>query len=206
MFISTVDFFFFLALFKNFLLDLQNILNSKQKKYDVLFLEFMPFYECYIPIAEKLNIPVIGTLPVRSYYLADLPMGIPRNPAVIVNELASFKKKMTFFQRLNNTYRTILLYAFDYFVTLPKLEKFYQRFFPNSTLDNLKKVSVVFINNHVIMLPRVQGPNVVDIGGLHVKPIKSKSLTPVSLFIKYYTYSEYQCHLLIVIVAKFYNA
>ncbi|XKL68154.1 hypothetical protein PGB90_003645 [Kerria lacca] len=158
--------------------EIRNILNSKQKKYDVLFLEFMPFYECYIPIAEKLNIPVIGTLPVRSYYLADLPMGIPRNPAVIVNELASFKKKMTFFQRLNNTYRTILLYAFDYFVTLPKLEKFYQRFFPNSTLDNLKKVSVVFINNHVIMLPRVQGPNVVDIGGLHVKPIKSKSLTP----------------------------
>lgn len=146
-------------------------MKSKEKRYDVMFIESMYMFQCYLPLAEKLNIPVIGTVTLRSWMISDLAMGNPRNPAVIPVELSTFSDKMTFLERLQNLWKYLyLLYKYNFDIP-KKLNEIYNKFYTPDLL-NKKQISLVFANNHFSFLSRSTVPNMIDVGGIHVKPAK----------------------------------
>lgn len=135
-----------------------------------MFVELRPMYQCYLPIAEKLNIPVIGTVVMRLSKLADAAIGCPVNPATIPQERFDSKLTMSFRERLENVWRHLLTDYHMYFVMRPKINQFYQKYFPDSESPNKKKVSLAFYNSHASLLSRPTVPNAVEVAGVHIQP------------------------------------
>lgn len=151
----------------------QKILNSPKKLFDVLIVDLVLYtFECFLPIAEKLNIPVIGTVCTKSWRNTESIMGNPYNPAVVPFDLSYYSNKMTFVQRLRNTIDYLLDVAFHKYVIYPKLEMLYQKYFPNTTVAGRKKPSLLFLNSNPVLTPRPLVPNVINVGGIHMQPVK----------------------------------
>lgn len=148
-----------------------------------------PIVQCYLPIAEKLDIPVIGTVATRSWKLSDFATGFPSNPITVPFEfLAVSGPVMTLSERLESVWGHFLVNFRSQFVTRRKLDYFYQKYFPNMKLN--KKISMAFYNNHASFFPRLSIPNTIDIGGIHMS-IKPEKPLPQVIPIYSYLYFIY---------------
>lgn len=127
-------------------------------------------YECYLPIAEVLDVPIIITSAFRWFQYADLAVGNPRNPSSLPFEFTFTPKKMSFFNRLENTFNQVALHGFYYFIERPMLNRFYATHFPNFDLGKSRKVSAVFFNSHPSIFSRPLVPNAFEIAGVHISP------------------------------------
>lgn len=152
---------------------LQNV-----KNFDIIFLELLPLYECYFPIAKKLDIPVVGTIPSRSLAPSDQSVGNSRNPATFPIEYTLIGSRMNFAERLFNLYENVQHGVHDYFVN-KRLEKFYNEFYSDQNPHNTF-ISLLFSNSHEIFLPRTTVSNAIDIEGIAVKMATADILPEVS--------------------------
>lgn len=167
----------------------------------MMFVEITVMTECFLPLAEKLNIPVIGVVTLRSWRLGDAVVGNPKNRAVVPDLFARFSDQMSFTERLQNLGNSFFYdFYYSYFVC-SFLNEIYQEFY-SPELINKKKVSLVFMNNHLSLSARAAVPNAIDIGGIHLKPVKPlpKVLilkfknSPVSIYLIYLTDSSLFFH------------
>lgn len=135
-----------------------------------MFVELLMAYECYLPIAQKLNIPAIGTVTHRSWKPADEALGVPSNPAVIPLEIGSSDPKieMSLLDRIENLWYSIVSDYYFHIKMRPMIDKFYREYFTEDLLYK-KDLSLIFYNNHPSFLPRSTPPNAIEIGGVHVK-------------------------------------
>lgn len=159
-------------------MSLQEILHSSEKLFDVLLSEHFSDLKCYLPIAEKLAIPVITTMPIHNHFLADRDMGLINNPAVVPMQYFSYSVEMSFAERIRNLWNTLL---FDYLCTPIRQnlnDEILRKEFSEELLHK-KKVSLIFNNNHASLLPRPSVPNAIDVGGIHIGP--PRPLPTVSL-------------------------
>lgn len=134
-----------------------------------MFVELLMAYECYLPIAQQLNIPVIGTVTLHSWKLADKILGIPNNPAIIPLELAGSKPEMNFFERIGNLWNYLIVDYYYYTKIRPMIDEFYEKYFTDDQLYK-KDISLIFFNNHQSFLSRSTTSNAIEIGGIHIKP------------------------------------
>lgn len=149
------------------------MLKSPTKLFDVLITETLfEMGQCFLPIAEKFDIPVIGAVTPRSWLQTEWMMGNPSNLAVYPSELAPYSYPMTYWQRLDNLKRLLLDLAFINYYVLPELEKFYQKFFPHLSFADRRKISLVFLNNQPVLTPRPMVPTIINVGGLQIQPAK----------------------------------
>lgn len=147
----------------------QEALNSSKKLYDVIFVEILMGHECVLPIAEKLSIPVVGTVTLHNWMIADTISGVPNNPMTIPSAtLATSRPEMSFVERVQSLGIYFIVHYFYKSAIRPVVDKFYREYFDEDLLYK-KDVSLVFYNNHASILPRSIPPNVIEIGGLHVK-------------------------------------
>lgn len=123
-------------------------------------------YECFLPVADILNIPVIGTIPMRSWRNIEWIVGNPYNPAVTPHDISYQSHKMTYIQRMKNSWDCVVDIWFYNNVITPKVNKFYGNYFP--TVTSRKKLSLLFVNGHSALNPRPLIPTVINIGGIHV--------------------------------------
>lgn len=135
-----------------------------------MFTEIGIMHECYLPIAEKLKIPVIGIVPLRSSKFSEKVIGYYNNPAIVPFELNDFGLEMSFSQRLMNLWSNIYMDYFYYTVISSKLKKFYEMYYSDSQQQK-KKIAMTFYNNHASLLSRPLIPKAVEIGGIHIKPV-----------------------------------
>mgnify|MGYP003729842683 CR=1 FL=1 len=139
----------------------------------MVFAEYLPDIECYLPIAEKLGVPMIATVTMHGLKWADEAIGLHRNPAVIPGDFDSSSEtsnvEMSFIQRLNNVYNDLFLSYHHYIFARRKVDNFKRKLFSEELLDK-KHVSLIFYNNHYSMLPRNFVPNAIEIGGIHLTP------------------------------------
>ncbi len=145
------------------------MLNATEKLYDVMFTEIFTLYECFLPLAQKLNIPVIGTVTLRSWSYGDVAIGNSYNLAVTPFEFGSYSDQMTFFQRLLNLWEYLRFEYHRYVNQKSVLKKLNEELY-SADLVNKKKVSLVFINNHHSIMPRSLVPNAIEIAGIHLQP------------------------------------
>ena len=133
-----------------------------------MFVELLMVHECYLPIAEKLDIPVIGTVTLHSLMLADQILGVLNNPAVLPAEFSRVKVEMGFVERVQNLWIHFLI-DLGMMEGRQRIAEFYREYFPQYVFHK-KEISLVFFNNHATLLPRPNIPNAIDIGGVHVPP------------------------------------
>lgn len=149
----------------------QEVVNATEKPYDVMFIELLAMYECYLPIAQKLGIPIIGTVTHRSWRFADVAIGFSDNLAAIPNELSDAQSKMTFVQRVRNIGTLLFSEYFLHCVIPARVNQFYQTYFPDFQSQE-KKISMAFYNSHASVLPRPTTPSAVEVGGVHIHAAK----------------------------------
>lgn len=157
------------------------MLKSREKLFDVVFVELFYIYECYFPIATKLGVPVIGTFSSLTLSTVDYATGNPNNPSVKPFELSHFGMKMSFFERLQNVYHHTLDYYMVNFMARRKLQKFYEKYYPNSDLIRDTKVSLIFLNDHPGYVPKPMVPSIIHVAGLHMEGYRKNELPSVSM-------------------------
>lgn len=148
----------------------QNLLNSESKIFDVMFFEMLPLWECFIPLAEKHDVPVIATFSMRPWLSVDSEFGNP-HPLVVPSPMSSFPQRMTSIGRLYNALEEIYTSTLMMYLWQPLIKKVHQEYFPNYNLQR-NQLPLLFTNNHASIFSRATAPNVVDIPGIHLKPIK----------------------------------
>lgn len=96
--------------------------------------------------------------------------------AYVPNPMLHYTDKMTFLERLDNTFVSLVEEIFYHTIHLPNQKRLYNKFFPNAKLsfnEMYKNSAIVFLNNHVSSSsPRPYLPNIIEIAGIHVKEAK----------------------------------
>lgn len=146
-----------------------------------MFLEMLSFYECYVPLAEKLNIPIIGTTSLRSWIYADRAVGNPGGPTYVPTILADIGSIESFHTRFVGFIHELFVEVLRLSYEIPNIRAIYKRYYSSYNLNYTKKVSLVFTNNHPIILSRPTVPNNVEVGGLKVKSSQLEPLPRVRI-------------------------
>lgn len=125
-------------------------------------------YECYLPIAKKYEIPIIGTVTFRQFMSIDEAVGNPHHLTLPFTSSTN-PKVMTFFQRLTNTGYHLLIKTFYDFEIRAAVGEFFQQYYPAFVKNDVEdRISLLFSNNHPSILSKPLAPNVVEIGGIHI--------------------------------------
>lgn len=141
-------------------------------------------YQCFLPIAEKLKIPVIGTISMRSFVDADFSVGLSRFPSVFLNDDEMFPRyrspaRMTFYQKITNLMQEMQIRV-GHLLGEWTTKRVNEKHFSESKWNSVK-LSLLFTNDHEIFSPRAKPANSINIGGIHVKSSSLKPLPEVSL-------------------------
>lgn len=140
-----------------------------------MIIQLLAMHECYLPLAQKLDIPVIGIAAARTWRLGDLAVGNPFNPAVLRHEYSEYSRSWNFMDRLHNLLTLLQTDICHYLSNQSLLDKIYRQYYgPDFRLE--RKISLLFINNHASFLSRPSVSNVIDIGGIHVNTASSLSV------------------------------
>lgn len=128
---------------------------------------------------------------------ANYRMGNPENPSYVSNVLLPYAGVMSFNQRFINTLYYIYTATIDkynnFLVTALNRKHFGNGIPPAEEIH--RRTALVFVNSHVaIDEPRPFVPNIVEIGGIHlppVKPLPKVNNYVIYLVTKYYTYTVF---------------
>lgn len=146
--------------------------SGARNQYDLLIIEPLGL-DCVSYLANALSLPVIYMIPSPMITFAErMFTGHMANPAYVSNLLANHAVPGTFFQRLTNTalltYNTVRT-QFEQLVSRYKDAKPYD-------LSPTVNPSVIFQNSHYATeFSRPITPNVIYVGGIHLKPAKTIS-------------------------------
>lgn len=138
--------------------------------FDVIIMEPM-WIDCMSHLAHTLNSSIIYTSPAplmpfsESIFTGHLP-----NPAYVAHMMARQAVPKTFAQRLENTallaYTTFISVVTDWKLKFSDPQPY--------ELSPTVNPSIIFRNSHYVTeAPRPIPPNVIDVGGIHLKPPKS---------------------------------
>ncbi|XP_069693345.1 UDP-glucosyltransferase 2-like [Periplaneta americana] len=142
-------------------------------QFDLIIVE-AAFGECFYGFIQKFGSPpVVAISPFGLTPWIDAALGIPDNPSYMPVSMLPYTSSMTFTQKLYNTYiHYYYLYKYLY-VHIPNMEAMAKEFFKQdmpSFVDIQRNFSLV-LENTIFGLEdaRPLTPNVIPIGGMHVK-------------------------------------
>ncbi|KMY90878.1 UDP-glycosyltransferase UGT5 [Drosophila simulans] len=144
-------------------------------RYDVILLEHFS-NDCMAAVAHLLNAPVIALSSCAIMPWHYKRMGSPFiNPIMPMNFLP-YTDEMSLIDRLNNFFHFHTVNSLYNMITQPATDALIgQRFGPGLPPINeiVKNTSLMMINQHYALTgPRPYAPNVIEVGGLQVGPIK----------------------------------
>jgi UDP:flavonoid glycosyltransferase YjiC (YdhE family) len=153
--------------------NVQKLINSNEK-FDVVIVEQF-LNDAQKALSTHFGAPLITFNTVGPNFWINPLVGNPSPLSYVPDMMLDYTAPMTFFQRLLNT----LLYVFnELFYNLymfPQQNKMLKKHLPNGPdlYDVLYNTSIVLLNSHSSInqaVPHV--PNMIEIGGFHVKPPK----------------------------------
>ncbi|VVC33683.1 UDP-glucuronosyl/UDP-glucosyltransferase [Cinara cedri] len=147
--------------------------NHKNHMFDLVIIETHGV-NCVSYLATKLNLPMIYIIPspmityAERFFHGHIP-----NPATISSLCYGHAFPKTFYQRLENTVLSVyslLFINFDEWIIKFINQK------PHHSITRYYQPSLIFVNSHYITeASRPFPPSVVQIGGIHLKPVKNMS-------------------------------
>lgn len=141
-------------------------------KFDVVVMEIF-VNEAMLGFAESFNAPVIGFSTFGASKWTNDLVGTPSPLSYVPHPFLSFKDRMSFTERFGNTAMMIFEEIYMNLIYLPQQEELYKLHFPllTKSLHELRKnVNLILLNSHVTLsYPRPYMPNMIEVGGLHIK-------------------------------------
>lgn len=136
---------------------------------------------CYLAFGRHLNKPVIGIVTSAFHEWLSTLTGNPNNPSFMPGLFSSFGQRMTFWERLHNTFLTNLIsWQMNYY--LDEQGVYVKKFFNiDAGIPELyQDIAAILVNSHhSINGVRPMTTGVIEVGGLHINE-NSDPLTPVS--------------------------
>ncbi|XP_015838653.2 UDP-glycosyltransferase UGT5-like [Tribolium castaneum] len=151
--------------------NVQYLLQSNEK-FDLVIMERF-VNEAYVGFAEHFNCPYIVLSTFGTNPWINVLTGNPAPPSYIPNPSMPLSSKMNFWERQLNTLMYIYVHFLHNFYAFPGQKLLYEKYFNASTnfYDVLYRPSLVLLNSHpVTNQPVPYVPNMIDIGGFHIKP------------------------------------
>lgn len=154
----------------------------KNKGFDILITEAY-LDDCNVHFAYKLNIPIVSVATMPPWPWIPDTFGLPDNPSYIPHCSLNSEQKMSFYERLMNTILIAYAKALYVLVASPRYHRAAEEYFQETLpwiRDVAKNSSLLLINSHpTIGISRPLPPNVVEVGGIHIK--KKNPLDKVSI-------------------------
>lgn len=150
----------------------QNLLRDKDQ-YDILFTEIFGS-DCYAYFAHKFDIPIISITTSVAMPWAAERYGLPDNPSYIPNYLVNFTPQMNIWERIYNTFTLLYAKFMHQYIFSARTQAMVEGIF-GEPLPDLQEVlmnrsTLLFLNSyHALSQSRPFPPNVIEIGGIHIK-------------------------------------
>ena len=180
---TNMPLFFFMPLLHNMLVEIseeflsseefQNLLKSNET-FDVLVLEQFST-ESLHGIGYHYKVPVIAFSTIGVNNWNNRLVGNPYMPSYLPQVMLNYKSNMDFFQRVYNSMLTLFQELYERCYVLPKHNAILHKHFPDAPhLDDLiYNTSLVLLNSHISTNePYPLVPNMIQIGGFHIHPLK----------------------------------
>ncbi|XP_050074332.1 UDP-glycosyltransferase UGT5-like [Anopheles maculipalpis] len=156
---------------------LQELLKNPAETFDLLILDQV-LCESLLGLAYHYGVPAIVYSAAAPNKYTNEMVGNPHNPAYNPIPSLGYSDRMHLVQRVWNTFVSICE-QFNYrYLYLPSQEAVYQRYFTRRgslppLLDLIHNVSLVMVNSHpVINFARPFVPNMIEIGGAHIRQLE----------------------------------
>jgi hypothetical protein len=153
--------------------NVQKLINSGEK-FDAVIVEQF-FSDAHKVLAYHFDAVQIVFSSVGANIWINSLVGNPSPPSYIPDSMLSYSAHMTFLERLKNTLISLLNTCVHHLYLYPKHNGIIRKYFPNGpdVHDVLYNASLVLLNSHPSLnqpVPHV--PNMIEIGGFHIKPPK----------------------------------
>ncbi|XP_075229433.1 UDP-glucosyltransferase 2-like isoform X2 [Lycorma delicatula] len=152
----------------------KNMLRSNDTKFDLLIYEGL--HPGLLAFKYHYNVPSIVMFTTPLFGAVHFLMGNPVNPSYIPSFVTTFSDKMTFSERLMNTYYLLYEIYIRYYYTYPKMDAVMKKHFGNDIPSSRE----LEMDNSLLILsgdlsqsyPMPVQPNTINVGTLHIKPNK----------------------------------
>jgi glucuronosyltransferase len=164
--------------------EVQNLLHSNDQQFDLIITEAFAT-DCVLGFVHKFKVPVVQVVSFGGTSWMGDWVGNPSPYSYVPDPMQTFSDRMNFWQRILNTLGITYQKVSRYLCHLPKqqaiLEKHFSDYSPLPSISELdSSTSLLLVNGHFsISYPRPLMPNIVEVGGMHVKP--AKKLPEVSI-------------------------
>jgi glucuronosyltransferase len=164
--------------------EVQDLLHSTDQQFDLIITEAF-VTDCVLGFVHKFKVPVVQVHSSSGAAWIGDWVGNPSPYSYIPDPMQNFSDRMNFWQRILNTLGITYQKVSRYLCHLPKqqaiLEKYFSDYAPLPSISDLdSSTSLLLVNGHFsISYPRPLMPNIVEVGGMHVKP--AKKLPEVSI-------------------------
>jgi glucuronosyltransferase len=156
----------------------QELIHSKDKQFDLIIMEAF-FNDCFLGFAHKFNTPVVQVCSFGGAEWMSNWIGNPHPQAYVPGAFTTYSDRMTFWERLVNTLNGVFGGIGRKYYYLPQQDAIARKYF-NYT-DDLPPISeletsttLVLLNHHFsLSYPKPLMPNMVQVGGMHIKPAKT---------------------------------
>lgn len=149
--------------------DMQKLLKSGEK-FDVVIVEPFGNY-AHFGLANHFNAHLVLLTTGDTLFVSNLA-GNPSPWSFVPSGLTPHTDRMTFFERLANGFAYLSLEFYNYMLVFPSQKKLYEEFFKNgpSFEEIIYNASLYLVNSNVVFeSPRPYLPNMVQVGGVHIK-------------------------------------
>lgn len=148
----------------------QNLLKSNEK-FDLLVMEsFMN--GAFTGFQHHYKVPCVLVSPIGAQKSVNYLFGNPNNPSYVADVLLPYGDKMTFFQRLTNTFNYMAHILIVNLFSNNKQNELLHKYFPDAPhiTELIHNASLVLLNSVPgITQPLPLLPNMIEVGGLHLK-------------------------------------
>ena len=155
----------------------KKLLNSNEK-FDAVIVELFAI-DALVGLGQHFDCPIIGVNTFDGIYWNDVFTGNDSPYSYVPMAFLGLPDKMTFSQRLSNTFYSVVEKLLYNFYNLQNQQKVYEKYFPKATKsfnEAHKSLSMLFMNSHVSSSSaRPFLPNMIEINGIHVEPAKPLS-------------------------------
>nr|QPA18395.1 UDP-gluconosyltransferase [Trialeurodes vaporariorum] len=157
-----------------------NLIHSNDT-YDVIIAEVTWYQPCLAAFSHKFRAPIIDISSTAPRVYTSLHRGLLQPFSYVPESRLPLSDRMNFYERLYNTVFGLTQLLGEYYYHLPRQEALMRKHFTYPGAETLppireliENLSIFFINSHFsINYPQPHSPNVIEIGGFHLKSAKN---------------------------------
>jgi len=149
---------------------------KSDEQFDLVLTEHFLSESVSAGFAHRFKAPLALISPFQPNLWMNFPVGNPEPPSYIPDTFLVLTDRMTFTERLTNTVFTWINELFYKCLYLPAQDRLMRKYFGDDLppLKNIiKNTSLILVNHHFsLAFPRPYVPNMVEVAGMHIKPLK----------------------------------